>query len=162
MPQVFNIAPTTVRWVWLAIPSALVLVVLIVAVAIIMKSVSGARSSTFEVSRDGLRIRGDMYGRLIPVGELVADSVQRVDISYGGLRPVSRVGGTSLPGYRSGWFRLSNGSRALLYVTDPEKVVHIPTTAGYSVLLSVADADRFVDALRQLGGETTRPSRSLP
>src|SRR5262245_43669705 len=127
MPQVFNIAPTTVRWVWLAIPSALVLVVLIVAVAIIMKSVSGARSSTFEVSREGLRIQGDMYGRLIPVGELVADSVQRVDISRGGLRPAVRVGGTSLPGYRSGWFRLSDGSRALLDVTDPEKVSHMPT-----------------------------------
>lgn len=162
MAQVFHIAPTTVRWVWLALPSALVLVVLAVTVAIIMKAVSGARSSTFEVSPAGLRIQGDIYGRLIPPSELIADSVQRVDISRGGLRPVMRVGGTSLPGYRSGWFRLSNGSRALLYVTDPEKVVHVPTRDGYSVLLSVSEADRFVDALRKLGNETGRPSHSLP
>src|SRR5262245_19715900 len=162
MPQVFHIAPTTVRWVWLAVPSALVLVVLIVAVAVIMKAVSGARTSTFEVSREGRRIQAEAYGRLIPVGELVADSVQRVDISRGGLRPAVRVGGTSLPGYRSGWFRLSDGSRALLYVTDPGKVVHIPTRAGYSVLLSVAETDRFVEALRQLGKETARFSRPLP
>ena len=162
MAQVFNIAPTTVRWVWLAVPSALVLVVLVVAVAVIMKSLSGARSSTFEVSRAGLRIEGDIYGRLIPASELLTDSVQRVDISYGGLRPVSRVGGTSLPGYRSGWFQLSNGSKALLYVTDPEKVVYIPTRAGYSVLLSVADADRFVAELRKLGTEKRHPAHSLP
>ena len=40
-----------------------------------MKSVTGARSSTFEVSPDGLRIRGDTYGRLIPTSQLVADSL---------------------------------------------------------------------------------------
>jgi hypothetical protein len=162
MAQVFNIAPTTLRWFWLAVPSALVLVVLIVTVAVLMKSVSGARSSTFEVSHDGLRIQGDIYGRLIPATELIADSVQRVDILHGGLRPVVRVGGTSLPGYRSGWFQLSNGSKALLYVTDPERVVYIPTRQGYSVLLSVADADQFVNELRQLGKETHRSARSLP
>ena len=162
MAQVFPIAPTTLRWVWLAVPSALVLVVLIMAVAVIMKSVSGARSSTFEVSRGGLRIQGDIYGRLIPATDLVADSVQRVDILRGGLRPVARVGGTSLPGYRSGWFQLKNGSKALLYVTDPGKVVYVPTRDGYSLLLSVADADRFVDEVRQLGKETRRSARSLP
>ena len=150
MTQVFHIAPTTVRWVLLTVPATLVLVVLAVAVAVIMKSVNGARASTFEVSRDGLRIQGDVYGRFIPASELVADSVQRVDISQGNLQPVVRVGGTSLPGYRSGWFRLSDGSRALLYVTDPDKVVHIPTREGYSVLLSVTETDEFVDELRQL------------
>jgi hypothetical protein len=151
MTQVFHIAPTTVRWVWLSVPAALVLVVLIVAFAVIMKSVTGARSSIFELSRDGLRIQGDIYGRFIPADQLVADSAQRVDISSGALQPVLRVGGTAVPGYRSGWFRLSNGSKALLYVTDPGKVVHIPTRAGYSVLLSVAETDQFVNELRQLG-----------
>jgi hypothetical protein len=162
MAQVFHIAPTTVRWVWLSVPAILILAVLVVAVAVIMKSLSGARSSTFEVSGEGLRIQGDIYGRLIPASALVADSVQRVDITRGGFRPVARVGGTSFPGYRSGWFRLSNGSRALLYVTDPEKVVHIPTKEGYSVLLSVAEPDRFVDELRHLGRPTPRPAGSLP
>jgi hypothetical protein len=151
MTQIFHIAPTTVRWVWLAIPAVLVVVALSVAMAILLKSMSGARSSTFEVSPEGLRIRGDIYGRLIPTGQLVADSVQRVDISTGDFRPVLRVGGTAVPGYRSGWFRLANGSRALLYVTDPAKVVRIPTRDGYSLLLSVTETDRFVAQVRALG-----------
>jgi hypothetical protein len=150
MTQIFHIAPTTVRWVWLAIPAVLVLVALIVAMAILLRSMSGARSSTFEVSPEGVRIRGDIYGRLIPASQLVADSVQRVDISTGDFRPVLRVGGTAVPGYRAGWFRLANGSRALLYVTDPAKVVRIPTRDGYSLLLSVAETDRFVAQVRAL------------
>jgi len=56
-----------------------------------------------------------------------------------------------VPGYRSGWFRLANGTKALLYVTDPNKVVQVPTTAGYTVLLSVAETDQFVAQIRGLG-----------
>jgi hypothetical protein len=60
------------------------------------------------------------------------------------------VGGTALPGYRSGWFRLANGGKGLLYVTDPAKVVRVPTTEGYTVLLSVEEADQFVNHLHKI------------
>jgi hypothetical protein len=57
-----------------------------------------------------------------------------------------------MPGYRSGWFRLANGEKALVYVTDTRRVVHVPTTAGYSLLLSVAEADQFVERLHAMRG----------
>ena len=150
MNDVFHIAPTTVRWVWLALPAALLVLVLAVAGFLVVKSIAGARSATFELSEEGLRLHGDIYGRLIPTSELKAGDAQRVDISSGPYRPTMRVGGTSIPGYRAGWFRLANGTKALLFVTDPSKVVHVPTTAGYSVLLSVAETDQFVNRLREL------------
>ena len=34
------------------------------------------------------------------------------------LRPGLRTMGTGLPGYRAGWFRLRNGEKALLYLTE--------------------------------------------
>ena len=147
MTDVFHIAPATVRWIWLALPAAL----LVGALLLVGKSILGARTATFEVSAEGLRLRGDIYGRFIPANEIVADSAGRVDISTGPLKPTRRVGGTAVPGYRSGWFRLANGTKALLYVTDPDKVVQVPTTAGYTVLLSVAETDRFVAQIRALG-----------
>ena len=112
----------------------------------------GAKSSTFELSDAGLRLRGDMYGRMIPMSQLVAASAKRVDISNGPMRPVKRTMGTAMPGYRAGWFRLANGEKALLYVTDPTRVVKVPTTNGYSVLLSVAETDQFVERLHSLAG----------
>jgi hypothetical protein len=55
-----------------------------------------------------------------------------------------------MPGYQSGWFRLKNGEKALLYLTDRSRAVYVPTTAGYSVLLSPDDPDGFLKALTAL------------
>ena len=62
-------------------------------------------------------------------------------------QPRWRTFGTGLPGYRAGWFRLRNREKALLYVTDGSRVVYIPTRDNYSVLLSVAEPERFLQAL---------------
>jgi hypothetical protein len=81
------------------------------------------------------------------------DLARRVDLgSQVELRPKWRRMGTGLPGYQAGWFRLRNGEKALLYLTDRTRAVYIPTTAGYSLLLSPADPDRFLSQLRSVLG----------
>lgn len=151
MSHVYHIAPATVRWGWLWFPAIMVAVVTFGAGFVVVRSVTGARSSTFEVTSEGLRLHGDVYGRFIPKDKLVAREAERVSITTGAYRPTLRVGGTAVPGYRSGWFRLANGSKGLLYVTDPAKVVRVPTTEGYTVLLSVDEADAFVNDLHKIG-----------
>ncbi|HTE46074.1 MAG TPA: PH domain-containing protein [Gemmatimonadaceae bacterium] len=152
MPQVFHIAPGVVRSGLLMIPAALIVLVLGLSGFALFKTLSGARSATFELSADGLRIKGDLYGRFIPLKDLVPSEAKRVTITEGPLRPTMRTAGTALPGYRSGWFRLANGTKGLLYATDPTRIVHVPTTAGYSLLLSVAETDAFVERMHALGG----------
>jgi len=66
-----------------------------------------------------------------------------------GLRPRSRRLGTGLPGYAAGWFRLNNGERALVYLTRPTPVLYVPTTLGYSLLLSPQDPESLLAALRR-------------
>jgi hypothetical protein len=66
------------------------------------------------------------------------------------LQPVSRRLGTGLPGYASGWFRLRNGERALVYLTNRRRVAMVPTDLGYTVMMSADDPDGLVAALRQL------------
>ena len=44
-----------------------------------------------------------------------------------------------------------NGDKALLYLTDASRAVHVPTTEGYSIILSPADPDAFVAAMHSLG-----------
>jgi hypothetical protein len=58
--------------------------------------------------------------------------------------------GTALPGYQSGWFRLRNGEKALLYLTDRSRAVYIPTAEGYAVVLSPIDPDGFLTALKAM------------
>ena len=157
MSQIFHIAPASVRPIWFMIPILILVIVLGTGGIIIGASLRGARSTTFELSQKALRVHGDVYGRTIPSSELRVADAARVDISRGPFRLVARTVGTALPGYRSGWFRLANGEKALVYVTDPSRVVYVPTTDGYSLLLSVAETDQFVDRLHTMksAGATT-------
>lgn len=147
--QVFEIAPAGTRPLWVLAPVVLLILGVVAALSV---SLLGSRLSRFEISEAGLRLRGDWYGRLIPAGALVTAQARRVDLNATrDLRPTRRTWGTGVPGYQAGWFRLANGEKALLYVTDRSKLVYVPTAAGYALLLSPANPDAFVLALRSLG-----------
>ena len=102
----------------------------------------------FEVTRAGLRIRGP-YGRLITRDAMDLEEARVVDLktdpSY---RLGIRTGGIGMPGYASGWFRLKGCASALLFVTERTRSVAIPTSLGYTLLLSPADPDAFIKSLK--------------
>ena len=143
--QEFVIAPAA-RSLWLFALIPILIVCLVTGLSLV-----ASRTARFEVSDAGLRLRGDYYGRLIPLDQLRPREARRVDLAAdASLRPVRRTRGSSVPGYRSGWFRLEGGERALLYLTDVQRAVYVPTTEGYGVLLSPSDPDAFLAALRAL------------
>jgi hypothetical protein len=147
---VFPIVPSTSG------PSAVVILVLIMVVITTLGvgwAVWGGRHATFEVSPDALTIRGDMFGRRISVTELLVDSIRSVDLRRDeGLMPRRRTFGTGLPGYLAGWFRLRNGARALVFLTDRTRAVWLPTRGDYGVLISVADPGAFVRRAQEVWG----------
>ncbi len=148
MTETFPIVPGQVRLLWVVVS---LLLVVLSATGALGYALSAARTARFEVSPSGLRLRGDFYGRTIPAAELQLDAARAVDLRTDrALQPVARTGGTAVPGYRAGWFRLRDGERALLYVTDPSRVAYVPTRAGYSVLVSVPDPAAFIASLRRL------------
>ena len=119
MTTSFPIAPApSASWVLALVAIPLVLV-LVGAIGLMGASVVGARTARFEVDAGGIKLRGDLYGRTIPRSSIRMDGVRMVDLDgEPTLRPTRRTFGTALPGYRSGWFRLADGEKALLYVTD--------------------------------------------
>lgn len=126
--------------------------VFLLLVAVLGAAMIGAWKTRFELSAEGLRLRGDLYGRLIPTSQLRLDAVKRIDFAAEpGLAPRWRTLGTGLPGYQAGWFRLRNGEKALLYLTDRSRAVYVPTRAGYSVVLSPNEPDAFLSALKSVG-----------
>jgi hypothetical protein len=145
----FIIAPASSRYLWFIIP---IMLLLTIVPMVMVMSIRGSRNATFEVRTDGLEIHGDLYGRFIPTSHLKLQDARRVDLQQDRtLRPSARTMGTALPGYQSGWFRLRNGEKALLYLTDRSRAVYVPTSEGFSVLVSPTDADGFLAALRKLG-----------
>ncbi|MDR1988684.1 MAG: PH domain-containing protein [Acidobacteriaceae bacterium] len=144
--QEFPIAPVVSRFLWI-IPAVIACLVVVV-IAVMMLSMRGARTVRFRLSPDGLAFVGDWYGSTIPLRDLRLADARRVSFDTSPeLMPRLRTLGTGLPGYSAGWFRLRNGERALVYLTDRTQAVYVPTTRNYSVLLSPADPDAFLAAL---------------
>jgi hypothetical protein len=151
MRHVFTIVPAGTGPLWFAAGLAAFLIGVMLLFGWIAWS---SRHATFEISPGGLRLLGDLWGRHVPAAALEVARARPVDLEREApLRPVSRRMGTGLPGFAAGWFRLANGDKALIYLTDRHRVAYVPTNRGYVILLSVAEPDRFVRVLR----ETVRP-----
>jgi hypothetical protein len=148
--EVFPIIPASAKPLWFLGVICALLALILIALAYTAYS---SRHARVELGGGSIRLVGDFWGRTIPLQALIPSQARILDLHKGSdLSPKRRTLGTGLPGYASGWFRLRNGEKALVYLTSWSQVVYVPTTAGYSLLLSVREPERFVTAL---GGSTS-------
>lgn len=150
MTEIFPIAPAAGRTLWFfALLGGLMLALALLFAWFAYASVS----ARFELSDGGLRIRSAVYGRTIPAHALRVDEARVVNLREERQLQLSmRTNGIGMPGYAAGWFRLRGGGRALAFLTRRESVVHIPTSAGYDLLLSPREPDAFLRSLQQVRG----------
>ncbi len=143
--EVFPISPASAKPLWFL---AVVCTLLAVVLGALAYTAYSSRHSRVEIDREHLTLVGDFWGRAIPL-QLLKLSEARVVNLYEAPQyyPKRRTWGTGLPGYASGWFRLRNGEKALVYLTKHQRVVYVPTSADYSLLLSVTEPERLVEAL---------------
>jgi hypothetical protein len=145
--DIFAIVPASSGPLWFAIILGIVLLGLWALGGYIVYS---SRHVTFEIADQHLRIRGDLYGRRLPLNSLILDQAEVVDLTARReLQFRWRTNGVSVPGYNSGWFRLRNRTKSLAFVTDRRQVVVIPTREGYTLLMSVAQPQEFLVKLRE-------------
>jgi hypothetical protein len=146
MKQVFPMVPAAGGAVVMLVVMFVLFIVLLLLFGHIAYS---ARQTTFEVSAAGLHISRNLYGRLIPLSELELDQARLINPSVEtGFKLKWRTNGIGMPGYMAGWFKLQNGARALAFLTTQNNMVYIPTQKGYCLLLSVAQPDEFISALK--------------
>jgi hypothetical protein len=108
------------------------------------------KKAVFSLTSRALTIKPGIYGRTIPKEEIDIAGVRVIDLNYErGYQPRWWKNGAGLPGYSTGWFKLQNGEKVLMFVTDRSNVVYIPTRKNYSVLLSVQQADEMVRQMRK-------------
>lgn len=147
MNQTFHMMPAGNGPVIIFAVLALVLGVIIAGAGWIVYT---SRHTTLHVSAAGLTIKGGFYGRTIPLAALDTAHARIIRFDTNpDLAPRGRTNGIGMPGYTSGWFKLANGEKALLFMTRRTSLVHVPTKEGYSVIVSIESAQAFIDALRQ-------------
>ncbi len=143
MRQVFPISPSTSGWQWVF------LVLLIALLGWLVFILISPNKGSVELENQSLRLRVPIYGRSIPITELNVPESRVVDLSVEknlGLK--WRTNGIGMPCYLVGWFRLNDGQKALAAVTDPHRVVYIPTRDGYALLVSVTNPEGLLGALK--------------
>jgi hypothetical protein len=147
MERVFGIIPASSGpyiFIWAI---SIILIALIVLFIYIGHS---SRNITYVVSDEGLQIKGGLYGRMIPMADIVSEEVRVMNLNNETeYSPKWRTNGIGLPGYAAGWFKLRNKEKALCFLTDRSRVVYIPTSKDYSVMLSTLEAEELAGLLKR-------------
>ena len=150
MNQTFPIAPAGTGTLVTITILALVMLALVTLIGGLLYS---SRHVAFAVTDSGITITGDIYGRTIPLADLLVGQASIKDLATDPDFGFSwRTNGVGLPGYRSGWFKLKNGERALVFVTDRQHVVAVPTTKGYTLMMSPSDPAALLASLQNFAG----------
>jgi hypothetical protein len=96
MPEVFHIVPAGGRTLWLVF--VIVFVVMSGLLAMLVLTTRASQNATFEIHPNGLRLRGDLYGRFIDAGRLRLADARVVNLRQDtALAPARRTAGTAVP-----------------------------------------------------------------
>jgi hypothetical protein len=103
------------------------------------------------IDGNGLEVATTFYERRLGWNELQPAQARVVDLDeHTELKPMLKTNGTALPGLKSGWFRLRNRRKSLVAIAGGRRVLHLPTTAGYDLLLQPRQPQALLQRLREL------------
>ena len=121
-----------------------------IAPVILIAVLFSSKNPNAVLGTDGLKVKASFINKTWPLAALQRDSIRMLNLDENdGLKPRWRILGVSLPGLNSGLFKLRNGEKAHIYITQKQKVVYIPTQKG-SILLSLEKPREFIDTLQGL------------
>ena len=133
------------------------------------KGFNRSSGNPIEVSDFSLHLDGDRWNGPVFLKHLLLEQARVVDRKQEKqLRFAWRTFGMHVPGFglapsfSSGWFKLKNGDRALVYIAGKAPVILIPTKKDYVLLLSVNSPEEFIaDLQTRQRAETMRKQREV-
>ncbi|QSX33974.1 hypothetical protein JYB87_01580 [Shewanella avicenniae] len=115
-----------------------------------------ANNASVDIAQQKLQLHLPLYGRNIALSDLELNAAKVVDMNSDDAPALSwRTNGVGLPGYQLGWFQLKQDGKALVAVSDPQRVLYIPTKLGFSLLLSSPEATALLRQLRDSAASTS-------
>ncbi|MBF0539351.1 MAG: hypothetical protein HQL03_13980 [Nitrospirae bacterium] len=137
---------------WSSLWILVVVLMVVVGIALVIGyNIYAVRHVRLEVSPEGLRIKGGLYGRSIALSSLVMTEAKVITLAQEPrLCPKIRTNGIGLHGYGQGWFTLQDDSKALLFMAMNERALYIPTTEGYVLLLTPGYPEGVLHTLNEI------------
>jgi hypothetical protein len=107
------------------------------------------KNTTIHITNGFLTIKAFFYGKSIPLDNINVNGIRKLNLYHDDEYNIKiRSNGIGLPNYYTGWMKLNNGNKALVYLTDRKKVILIPTKE-YDILFSTDDFDGIKDTLNE-------------
>lgn len=118
--------------------------------ALLLFGAWGARNPVATLGQTGLQLKVSFISKTWSLAQIDRDSAMKISLeNRKELRPKWKLWGAAMPGLSSGLFKLHNGEKAHVYLTDKANVVYLPTQNGV-VLLSLERPGDFLDYLKGL------------
>lgn len=116
----------------------------------------GMRRHRVAIQDGTLDLTTSFYRRRMALTELRLDEARVVDLSERTeLRPGLKSNGFNWIGFRSGWFRARQG-RMLVATAGGDRVLWVPTTRGFDLLLQPRRPQALLERLRELAAGAPR------
>jgi hypothetical protein len=111
----------------------------------------GLTSSKLELRDSSLDFKAVFYGKRVDINDVDLDNVKLLDYTEKQNLPSYRTNGISLFGVNWGWFKLKNGRKSLMFVTDIKKAVLIPTNLDFDIIISTKEPEKLITAIARKG-----------
>ncbi len=115
------------------------------------------RRHRLTLDESGIEVATTFYRQRLALSDLKLADARVVDLDeHTGFRTLLKTNGVGLPGFHSGWFRLRDWHKAFVATSDGRRVVWIPTTRGFGLLLQPRQPQMLLERLRGMTATTPR------
>ena len=104
-----------------------------------------------------LKISAGLNTQTVAIDQLDLGNARIVDLdTHPDLRPWMKSMGTALPGLKDGHFRLRDGRKAFVLMTERHRLLVLPRRDGKLILLSMEKPQALLSALNELAAPAPR------
>ena len=127
-----------------------VFIVFLIILGLLIGIIFSIKNTSITIKDNEIIVRSFIYGRKISLDDVLVNEIQAINLKQNTEYNISiRTNGIGLPNFYSGWMRLNNGKRALVFLTNRENVLMIPTK-DFVVLFSMERAEEFINSINRL------------
>ena len=127
-----------------------IIILVLILLGLLIGILFSIKYTSISIKNNEIIIKTFLYGRKIPINDVLINEIQTINLNQNKDYSISiRTNGIGLPNFHIGWMRLNNGKRALVYLTNRENVLLMPTK-DFVVLFSMERTEEFINRINEI------------
>jgi hypothetical protein len=132
------------------LPIIIIIITLLIPTGVLVGVILTIKNINISIKDKEVIINSFIYGRKIPIENILVNEIKTINLTQNKeYNPYIRTNGISIPNFHSGWMRLNNGKKALIYLTNMENVLLIPTK-NFVILFSMEKSNEFINKIKEI------------